>query len=295
MSLVERIFPPAQLAALKHAVLSTSDEPAAKRRKIERQNSIRSHWSTDSGYNSENDSSNKQSSASSVGKSSVTTVTPARQPSQPAPPASPASSHSDEEDFTSKIALARARLYSNASMSVPSPAASSHSDCPSNADSQSAYEEYHSPVSVESLATTPSTSGCNLGTFISLGLAVTSHERNLLATLVPEPKAFPVYSSDALARWRVMRRVMARPTPRQPVPTPTAPERHYRGFAIGVHHGDDDSSDEECDGEQAAAAEAPERREQPTESAHGPNDSIETVDDFFNIEAACEEDTAGAS
>lgn len=184
MSLVESLFPAAELAAMKHAVLTSDDhqQPAAKRRKIDGEDTIRSRNSVDSGYNSDS------SSPASCTKSIFDTT-------EAASPASSTSSATDEDDFCSKIAEARARLYSNASsMSIPSPpAAAVVASEPEPATPPHAA----SPVSVETLAdvSTTGSSGCNLDTFVRLGLAVTSHERNLLSALAPVPRAVTVYEN----------------------------------------------------------------------------------------------------
>jgi hypothetical protein len=293
MSLVERLFPPAELAAMRHAVLAASDEPAAKRRKVERQDSIRSFRSADSGYNSDDSAHHKND------KSPSTIVPVPRKPSVTMPASPSAHSNSEEEEYTDVIARARARLYSNASMTLPSPPASHTSS--NSPPATGSYENYHSPVSVEPITASNdhhsanTTSGCNLGTFISLGLAVTSYERNLLTTLVPEPKALPTWQMEAGAAKRMMgmsmlearRRLREAEGRRQELQQQQQQQQRmaqqaqsqrkssYAGFAISCHDEEDESE------EQAQIA----------ESVELPDDCVvEQIDDFFNIEEACEED-----
>lgn len=275
MSLVEQLFPAAELAAMKDAVLS-NNEPAPKRRKLDRQHSQRSYHSADSGYNSD-ESHDKP-------KPTLPSLVTQRRPSQQGPP-SPSGSVSEEEDFCQKIARARARLYSNASINLsasPSPPQSAAS--PPALDSTR--EEYHSPVSVESLASTASTSGCGLGTFIDLGLAVTSYERNLLTSLAPEPKALPIYDAEVLRRrkmmWMQRRRALMEAQERQR-------KTSYQGFAISLH----DDEDEEEAQQGAPQAQADETPVQSVENDHIA--SPEQLDDFFNIEAASEEASPNAT
>lgn len=292
MSLVERLFPPAELAAMKQAILTASDEPAAKRRKVDRQDSVRSYRSADSGYNSDESSNNL---ADKMASKPVIPESFARKPSITLPGSPSTHSHSEEEDFTEVIARARARLYSNASLSLPSPAAShaSHSGAEESSNPPSPmYENYHSPVSVEPIAATAAThqdtsSGCNLGTFISLGLAVTSHERKLLTTLVPEPKALPNWQMEAGAAKRmgsleVRRRLREEQIRRKQQKRYREAQQQqqkqrqssYAGFAISCHNEDDEADEHDA---QAAPVDVP-------------VGSVEKIDDFFNIEAACEDD-----
>ena len=280
---------------MKHAVLeATHDEPAAKRRKVERHDSMRSFRSADSGYNSDDSSHHK------------TTLPATRNPSVTLPASPSAHSHSDEEEYTDVIARARARLYSNASMSLPSPPASHSTYSGNSPSSPGAYESYHSPVSVEPIASatlstdhcsSQTTSGCNLGTFISLGLAVTSHERKLLTTLVPEPKALPSWQMEAAAAKRMMGMRMlearrrcreaeirrreqqsrAEQAQRQKQQQEQAQQQRkcsYAGFAISCHE-DDDEVEETS--QVVPSIEVSEKI------------SAEQIDDFFNMDEACEE------
>jgi len=313
---------------MKHAVLSATgdNEPAAKRRKIQRQQSVRSYRSTDSGYNSDNVSDIEASTNTTTDMTSKHTNPPvapemssfsfssSNRKSSVTMPASP-STHS-EEDYTDVIARARARLYSNASLSIPSPPVSTSQDSPgfnTNADyslpspSSTSHDEfqYPSPVSVEpSIASSDTTSGCNLGTFISLGLAVTSHERNLLTTLVPEPKALPSWQMEAWAAKRMSmleaqrrlreqeRRRREGLLRRRPSADEAADQQEqarrssYAGFAIGCHDGEDEEEFEggEVEGEgkglKGGAGEA----------SDAPLKSVEAFDDFFDVDAACEQE-----
>lgn len=293
---------------MKHAIIAASDEPAAKRRKVERQPSVRSHRSADSGYNSDDSSHRKMDDEPANNLPASIT----RRPSGTLPASPSNHSHGEEEDFTEVIARARARLYSNASLSLPSPPASHASfsrnqDSPANSNAPPSpvqpqqYEEYHSPVSVEPITaavhnsgdeSTISTSGCNLGTFISLGLAVTSYERNLLSTLVPEPQALPSWQMEAgmakrmdmlEARRRLREQEQARRKKAHEQQKQLQRDRQssYAGFAISCHDDDDEGE----------AAERHEQSQRTVEDVAGPLGSTgEEIDDFFNMDAACEED-----
>ncbi|KPI44017.1 uncharacterized protein AB675_6512 [Cyphellophora attinorum] len=273
MSLVERVFPASELAALKHAVLAMDDLPTAKRRKIDRQESIHSRQSNDSGYHSDHSTSSKTSGNAHS-------------------PAS--SSHSDEDDFTTKIAEARARLYSNASISISSPPREAESEADSPEESVSP-ADYHSPVSVETLADSPArTSGCSLDTFLRLGLAVTTHERSLLTAISPL-KPTPIYrtaESQARALQLLQRRRAALLLRRKQLEQERRPS--YQGFAISSHEVDEEDECEEQEEQEC-------QQSHPETSADIPRaatlDSAlrqSPFEDFFNIEAACENAVDGA-
>jgi hypothetical protein len=266
MSLVERVFPASELAALKHAVLAMDDLPTAKRRKIDRQESVHSQHSSDSGYHSDH---------SNFSKGSDNAVSPA------------SSSHSDEDDFTTKIAEARARLYSNASLSISSPPREeSGEECPEASVSPN---DYHSPVSVETLADSPArTSGCSLDTFIRLGLAVTTHERSLLTAISPL-KPTPIYrtaESQARALQLLQRRRAALLLRRKQLEQERRPS--YQGFAISSHEVDEE---DECEKQEQ---ENQQSHTEPSANIHeaAALDSLSRqspFEDFFNIDAACQD------
>ena len=293
MSLVECLFPASELAAMKHAVLTAADgEPAAKRRKVSRQQSFQSRYSTDSGYNSDESSHARRKSAVPVLSHSNSTSSTDNEA------VSPTSSNSDEEDFCTKIAEARARLYSNASLSIPSPP--SLSEAIPSPISNSTSEDYRSPVSVESLASARRTSGCNLGTFISLGLATTSHERSLLNALAPEPKALPVYTNAELQAKKLqwLQRRKAAFVRQQALIEQQRRKTSYQGFAISTH---DDEEEQEVHRESGPEKEQQQEQRQELNAqlagatpAKARSSAVEQMFDFFNIEAASEEELENA-
>jgi hypothetical protein len=115
-------------------------------------------------------------------------------------------------------------------------------------------------------------------------MALTTHERNLLTTLVPEPKTVPSWQTRPEQTATELKRRLARLQHEQQQQRLRAAKQRdtnaqatqeqrrssYAGFAISLHDQDEEESADESHIEVGSAA-------------------IESVDDFFNIDAASEE------